>query len=205
MKTCTKIKEAKAAWRKKRGEVEEAGREGRLLWEKLWLLWRSQIAASLCFQKNTGAPQSLGTAASQILVLNDVRNMAFWRATASAQLWRPRESHSGNASSYTETWHRLPLALVNTKNKGKENPACAHCGSLKTAHLTLLISYCLGLRKIWLLNRKYVMFKLHNSVGGWFGSWWLPATPRLPGQLMWFLAVKMVLLVCSIPPSSTAV
>ncbi len=44
---------------------------------------------SLCFQKTTGVPQSLGTAVSQILVLNDVRNKAFCRATASTQLWRP--------------------------------------------------------------------------------------------------------------------
>lgn len=43
---------------------------------------------ALCFQ-NTRVPQSLGTAASQILVLNDVRNMAFWRVTASTPLWRP--------------------------------------------------------------------------------------------------------------------
>lgn len=88
MKTCTKIKGAKVVWKKKRGKVEEEGGRKAALGTTLAPLTFSNCSLSL-FSKNTGAPQSLGTAASQILVLNDVRNMAFLRATASTQLWRP--------------------------------------------------------------------------------------------------------------------
>lgn len=83
MKTCTKIKEAKAAWREKKGKVEEkeVGKRA-AVGKALAPLTLSNCSLSP-FSKNTGVPQSLGTAASQILVLNDVRNMAFWGATAS--------------------------------------------------------------------------------------------------------------------------
>lgn len=39
-------------------------------------------------KENSRVPLSVGTAARQILVLNDVRNVPFWRATVSTQLWR---------------------------------------------------------------------------------------------------------------------
>ena len=89
MKTCSKIIEKKAVWRRREERKEKGG--GGLQWDgsgssDTLKLQPLSLSLSLCVFT---VPQSLGTAASQILVLNDVRNMAFWRATASAQLRRP--------------------------------------------------------------------------------------------------------------------
>lgn len=142
MKYGTKIQEENTVKRNKRGK------EGRVLQrEQLWFLWWSQIADSLSLfkkkKKNTRVPHSLGTAATQILVLNDVRNMAFWRATACTRLWRLTLA---NAATGTETWHCLPLALVNTENRGKKILHALTADPLRRLIFPLLIPNCLGLK-----------------------------------------------------------
>lgn len=152
MKTCLKIKEEKAVWRKKRGN--EGGGRRAAVGTALAPLTLSNCSLSFCFQKTTGVPQSLGTAVSQILVLNDVRNMAFWRATASTQLWRPslrltlamrlQAQKHGTVSH----WH-----LSIRRDGGKKILYVLTVDPLRQLILLLLIPYCLGL---W---RKYVFLK----------------------------------------------
>lgn len=88
MKWCTKIKEENAVKKEGRRKRRRRAVVGTALAPVALSNCSLSLLSSSLFkkkknQKNTRAPQSLGTAASQILVLNDVRNMAFWGVTAS--------------------------------------------------------------------------------------------------------------------------
>lgn len=165
--------------------------EGGLQWERLCLLWCSQIAVSLppsvslCFKKKgerkkSRAPQSLGTAASQILVLNDVRSMAFV------------ESHSLCSALETQSWdsHRRCVFRQQTRGTGSHRHLSiqrAGGGGVKSCMCWLWIpqdgsSYSCWSLTVWgwggkicffffffFLNRKSVKCKLNTSAGGWFG------------------------------------
>lgn len=88
-----------------------------------------------------------GTAASQILVLNDVRNMPLWRSTTSAQLWRPslrltlavllQAQKQGTVSH----WH-----LSMQRAGGKKILYVLTVDPLRQLILLLLIPDCLGLK-----------------------------------------------------------
>lgn len=182
---------------KKRGgrrREEEEGCSGRISGSSVKL-------QPLCC-KNTAAPPSLGTTASQILVWNDVRNVPCCQATVSTQLWRP--SHTGNASSGTETWHWLPPALVNSQSKKKENTAFARVWVPEGGS-----SFCCCSVPVWGWGEnqvfKWEILKLRATAGGWLGSQWVPETRVRLGQLMRFLALRTDFPLCSAAPSLTVV
>lgn len=81
MKWCTKIKEENAVKKEGRRKRRRRAVVGTALAPVALSNCSLSLLSSSLFKKkppkNTRAPQSLGTAASQILVLNDVRNMAF--------------------------------------------------------------------------------------------------------------------------------
>lgn len=72
--------------------------------------------------KNSRVPLSVGTAARQILVLSDVRNVAFWRATVSTQLWRLSQAACLQAQKHDAVSRRLSIQRAGKRKSCMRRP-----------------------------------------------------------------------------------